>query len=1153
MHLLATDSVALDETAAAVDLGQSAADIVFLSFTDSDLAVLAAAWDKGREAGSFPDLRLASLAQLKHPYSVDLYVEKVICKARFVLVRLLGGMDYWRYGVDELAACARARGFHLAFVPGDSMGDARLDAASTLPPQDLLRLWGYFQEGGPDNMRACLESIAGMIGTAGAGQGSSRPFARSEAIQEGATRTPWIASPRSQGRNEADMAAPRQVPAFGQFAAGCRAAVSGAPQALIVFYRSVYLAADTAPILALSDGLAARGFGVTAAYVTSLKDPEAIAPLAGLLAILPPDVILNTTAFSARLDQGAGVLDGAGAPVFQVIQAGSSAQQWAGSQRGLGASDLAMNVVLPEIDGRIVAGAISFKAETGHRASLQFTRLAHAPDASRIAHVAQLAAAWALLRRTARENRRLALVLSDYPAKGGRTGYAVGLDTPQSVIAMAQRLAEEGYDAGAMPDAAGLMQLLGQGGGAAVLAVGDYAQLFGTLPDAFTAAVNAAWGAPADDAAVRDGKFHVSFVRAGKLIVAVQPDRGRLVSRKSDYHDGNLMPCHGYIAFYLWLREVERVHALVHCGTHGTLEWLPGKAVALSGDCAPQVVLGAMPVIYPFIVNNPGEAGQAKRRIAAVTIGHLTPPLTGAGAHGAAAEIESLLDEYAQAQTLDPRRARLLADGILARAEETGLMADSGIITGDPAATLGALDAWLCDIKEMRIGDGLHVFGQGLDSVRRATMAGFLAQASGADTRAVGAMLDACAGAEMRGLLAGLDGRFVEPGPAGAPAQGRLDVLPTGRNLFTIDPRAVPTRAAWDIGQRTAREVTVRHAQEHGEWPRAIVLDLWGSASMRTGGDDLAQAYALMGVRPRWDDGSNRVNGFDIMPLATLAHARVDVTLRISGLFRDVFPAQIALFDAAARAVAGLDEENADNPLAASVRAGGAPERIFGAAPGEYGIGLGRAILAGDWQSRDELGEIYLQATSHAYGAGEGAASEAFRARVKNADAFVHVQDMDGQDVLDSDAFHEHEGGFASAAALLGGNAAIYHADTTRAGRSSVRTLAQEVARVVRGRASNPRWLAGQMRHGHRGAAEIAETIDNLFAYAATSDAAPSRHFDAMFDATCGNEMVRAFLLASNREAAKAIARRFEDAIARGYWQSRRNSVAAILAEMGAE
>jgi cobaltochelatase CobN len=388
----------------------------------------------------------------------------------------------------------------------------------------------------------------------------------------------------------------------------------------------------------------------------------------------------------------------------------------------------------------------------------------------------------------------------------------------------------------------------------------------------------------------------------------------------------------------------------------------------------------------------------------------------------------------------------------------------------------------------------------------------------------------------------------VPPGPAGAPARGRLDVLPTGRNLYAIDPRSAPTRNAWEIGRRAAEEICRRYAQDHGEWPKRIVLDLWGSATMRTGGDDLAQAFALIGCRPTWDAASFRVNGFEVMPLAMLSRPRVDVTLRISGLFRDVFPSQIALFAAAVRAVAALEESGDDNPLAGLE----APARIFGAAPGAYGVGLGARIARGDWTERAELAEAYLKATSHAYD-GEGDAREAaaeFRSRVAGAEAFIHVQDLPGQDALDADAFAEHEGGFAAAAAEAGASPALYHLDSTAPAEPKIRSLAQEIARALRGRAANPRWLQGQMRHGHRGAAEIAQSLDNLYCFAALTDAVASAQFDLMFDATLGDDTVRAFLLAANPQAACHMASIFEDAARRGFWLSRRNSSARILASV---
>jgi cobaltochelatase CobN len=447
----------------------------------------------------------------------------------------------------------------------------------------------------------------------------------------------------------------------------------------------------------------------------------------------------------------------------------------------------------------------------------------------------------------------------------------------------------------------------------------------------------------------------------------------------------------------------------------------------------------------------------------------------------------------------------------------------------------------------MRIGDGLHVFGRSPDSAD-GFAAGLNLDALASDT--LSERVAASGAAESLGLLRALSGRFVPPGPAGAPARGRLDVLPTGRNLYAIDPRSAPTRNAWEIGRRAADEVLKRYAQDHGEWPKRIVLDLWGSATMRTGGDDLAQGFALIGCRPTWDTASTRVNGFEVMPLAMLGRPRVDVTLRISGLFRDVFPSQIALFAAAIRAVAALEESADDNPLA-GLR-GAHLARIFGAAPGAYGVGLGARIARGDWAERSELAEAYLAATSHAYD-GDGEAREAaaeFRSRVAGAEAFVHAQDLPGQDALDADAFAEHEGGFAAAAAEAGANPALYHLDSTAPGAPKIRSLAQEIARALRGRAANPRWISGQMRHGHRGAAEIAQSLDNLHCFAALTDAVGSAQFDLMFDATLGDDAVRAFLVSANHQAARHMANIFEEAARRGFWLSRRNSSARILASV---
>ena len=559
------------------------------------------------------------------------------------------------------------------------------------------------------------------------------------------------------------------------------------------------------------------------------------------------------------------------------------------------------------------------------------------------------------------------------------------------------------------------------------------------------------------------------------------PIAARSGDRKSGYHDTNCPPSHAYLALYAWLRETEKIDALIHLGTHGTLEWLPGKALALSATCWPEAVLGALPVIYPFIVNNPGEAVQAKRRLAAVTIGHLTPPLSAAGLHGPLAELEGLIEEYAAADGLDRRRLRLprrrdrrarleqRARGRLRAAERRAEPAGHRQARRPALRHQGAQHPRrpACLRPHARRGDG--------------------AGARAGDRQRGG--VRACGDRERAALVAALDGRRVAPGPAGAPSRGRADVLPTGRNLTSIDPRAIPTRTAAAIGARAADEVVRRYLQDHGEPPRALVIDLWASASLRTGGDDLAQALWYLGVQPTWDKASSRVTGIEILPLAVLDRPRIDVTLRISGLFRDIFETQIALFDMAVRRIAELDEPADDNPLAEARRRGADLARVFGGAPGSYGAQAADTALDGDWRTRDELGEVYLAAVTHAYGGAEPvrAAGEGFRDRVSEADALVHPQDDRERDLLDGDGVADFAGGFAAAAALLGNDPELYHLDTSRTDAPKARRLAEEIARIVRGRLTNPRWIAGMLAHGHRGVAEIAQGVDALYAFAATT------------------------------------------------------------------
>jgi cobaltochelatase CobN len=1086
MHLLVRTTATLDEDSPATDLGQSPAELVVLSFADADLGALAAAW---RSKPQSRTLRLASLARLRHPMSVDLYLDRVVAHARCVVIRLLGGLEYWRYGVEEVAALCRARGIALALLPGDGAGDPRLAEFSTVPHGVLARMDGCFRMGGPANMALLLRLAAASGGLA-----------------------------------EDDGAQPEAIPQHGVHALDL---VADRPLAAILFYRSHLLSADIAPIEALAIALRARGLAAGLIYAASLKAPASAAFVAATLRAWRPAVVLNATGFSARQDATGSPLDAPDVPVLQLVLAGAPIEAWRASPRGLSQTDLAMQVVLPELDGRLLTGAISFKAEAPPEPDVQYGRVLHAPDADGVALAADRAAGWARLAATPRADRQVAIVLSDYPGIGGQRGHAVGLDSFASLAAILDDLAEAGFAIGARPDMADLCN----GAPGPFLSLAAYKAAFAGLPEPVRAAVIAAWGEPEGDAALRDGWFTLSHAISGKAVIAIQPDRGGAADRRASYHDPDAPPRHAYLAFYLWLRDR---HAIIHLGTHGSLEWLPGKAVALGPNCLPRALIGGTPVIYPFIVNNPGEAAAAKRRLGAVTIGHLTPPPARAGLHGAAAALEILIDEYAAADGLDRRRGAHLRGDILAQAESLGLLRESGIGSDLPADdALARLDAYLCDVKDMQLRHGLHIYGRP-PAEPAAMLAALQAACPDLDPARLAARLDAAAAGERAALLAALDGRFVQPGPAGAPTRGRADVLPTGRNLTTIDPRAVPTRAAMALAEKAAEALLLRHRQDHGEYPATLMIDMWGSAAMRTGGEDLALAFWLMGATPLWDTGSGRVCGFEILPLALLDRPRVDVTLRVSGLFRDAFESQIALFDAVVRAIAARDEAPDWNPLAAAARglAGDALRRatmrIFGALAGCYGAGE-----AGGW----------LAASAGSYGKGLSGQADraALAARVAATDAFVHSQDHAETDLLDSPDYAAHEGGFAAAATALGASPALYHLDSSVPHAPRARTIAEELARVVRGRAANPRWIAGMMRHGYRGAAEIARGVHALHDFAATLPARFDAQFDLLFEATLGDPAVDAFLRDANPQARAAMAARFAAAQDSGCWHPRRN------------
>ncbi|MEM7771587.1 MAG: cobaltochelatase subunit CobN, partial [Cyanobacteria bacterium P01_A01_bin.37] len=1307
MHrIAATPGGWTSDTDGVVFIEQSSAPVVVLSAADTDIQILARAI--AQLPDDFPSVRVVNILQLQQQLSIDTYAEDVLRHARIIVVRLLGGRGYWPYGVEVIKQLAEDHHVALVFVPGDDRPAPDLISHSTVPLSTVNQVWRYFTEGGLENAMRVLMLLADVgMSTA------YHPLPPQSIPSVGLYRPAHWQLPQTGDR---PSPSPSRVG--------------------ILFYRAHYLAGNTAPIDALCDALLTRGIEPLPLYVSSLREPsvqsEVLAYLMSygqeLQAEQPIRVLLNTTSFAiARLNDETLNLDlwtQLDVPVIQVILSGGTFDQWESQWRGLSPRDMAMNVALPEVDGRIISRAVSFKTIQNRSDALETDVVVYEPVGDRIDLVADLATNWARLSETPVSERRIALILANYPNRDGRLANGVGLDTPASCIQILKALQAEDYTVGSLPDDGdALMQQLTQGitndpearDYRAVyqsLDASAYQQYFDSLPDSIQNAINQRWGKPLEKAEadrqqaeyphLPPSTFPIPGIQFGNIFVGIQPSRGYDVDPSLNYHAPDLEPTHEYLAFYYWVRQCFGAKAIAHIGKHGNLEWLPGKSIALSNRCYPEIAFGAMPHVYPFIVNDPGEGAQAKRRAQAVIIDHLTPPMTRAELYGPLQQLEHLIDEYYEAQSLDPTRTPLLRDRIQTLLQKEKLDLDLGLtpsrqesdmggqvseakhqeslnarhqvstpptplrLTAFPSIapplqstplsiddTITQVDGYLCELKEAQIRDGLHIFGQcpsgqqlrdlvvaiarhpgpgrvgltraiaqsweidcdpltvnpatpipfalspflplpPLDSTSSLTTsaptisspqpcrtfgdliehlehtAAHMVEAiiSGSDPQDLSAdftnahlskiqnptseiptvlelelhwiqttLLPALTQTdqEITNLLRSFDGRYVPSGASGAPTRGRADVLPTGRNFYSVDIRAIPTESAWDVGRKAAEVLIERYTQENGEFPKTLGLSVWGTSTMRTGGDDIAEALALLGVQPVWDGASRRVVDFEILPLSVLNRPRVDVTLRVSGFFRDGFTNLIDLFNRAVEAVAGLDESDEWNSLATQTRqdaeqwvqSGLSSEqaeersryRVFGSKPGAYGAGLQGLIDAQNWNSDEDLARAYINWSSYAYtGRGDGrSAPEAFEKRLQQMQIVLHNQDNREHDILDSDDYYQFQGGMVAAVRTLQRQQpTTYFGDHSIPENPRVRQLQEEIARVYRSRVVNPKWIAGAMRHGYKGAFEMAATVDYLFAYDATTRCVADHMYEGIANAYVLDDEVQQFVQQKN-------------------------------------
>ncbi len=1213
MHRLATIPGGWNPSAdGVIFVEQQPAPIIVITAADTDIQTLAAA--ATHLPTDFPQVRVVNLLQLQQQLTIDTYAEDVLAEAKVIVVRLIGGQSYWSYGLEVVKETAQQTGASLIVIPGDERPDPTLISHSTAALAVVNQVWQYFIEAGVENYQNLLKFVATQFLHHATNYQPPQPVPR-VGIYDNA--------------HSLDLSHP------------VRSGIG------IVFYRAHYLSGNTSAIDALCHALATRNLTPVPIFVSSLKEPDVQSELIrycrqGI------EVLLNTTSFSlASLKTDTPQVElweTLNVPVLQVILSGGTREVWEAGSQGLTPRDMAMNVALPEVDGRIITRAVSFKAVQAQNPALQTDVVVYEPERSRIDFVADLAARWVKLRQTPIAERKIALILANYPNRDGRLANGVGLDTPASCLDILKALQAAGYTVGALPETSDeLMQVLTSGvtndpdwGLRTVhqsVALDDYQIHFKNLPVAVQTGIQNRWGLPNET-----DEFPIAGMQLENIFIGIQPARGYDRDPTLNYHAPDLEPPHPYLAFYHWVNDKFGANAIVHVGKHGNLEWLPGKSVALSENCYPEAVFGATPHFYPFIVNDPGEGSQAKRRSQAVILDHLTPPMTRAELYGSLHQLEGLIDEYYEAQTLDPSRVGLIRDRLTKLIRQENLHKDLGIDTelSDDAIAkvLTTADGYLCELKEAQIRDGLHIFGQCPDARQLRDLVVAIARNPNAKslglTRAIakdwqldfdpltanlGDVVEATQHPKLRtcriigdaveiieehaaelveaiiqgnevtnigehtqqeltwvrdrllsalrqtdqeliNLLRGLDGQYIPSGASGAPTRGRPEVLPTGRNFYSVDIRAIPTETAWDIGRKAAEVLVERYTQEHGEYPRTLGLSVWGTSTMRTGGDDLAEALALLGVQPVWDGVSRRVIDFEILPLSILGRPRVDVTLRISGFFRDAFPNLIDLFDSAVNAVAKLNEPAEQNPLAAQVKQetvqweslGLMPEqaetrscyRIFGSKPSAYGAGLQGLIESQNWESDADLARAYINWSAYAYtrNAEGKSAPEAFTQRLDTMQIVLQNQDNREHDLLDSDDYYQFQGGLTAAVRSVSETSPeIYFGDNSRTAQPKVRKLSEEIARVYRSRVVNPKWIAGAMRHGYKGAFEMAATLDYLFAYDATTHCVEDFMYEGVAEAYLFDPDVQSFIQRSNPWALRDMAERLLEANQRGLWQ----------------
>ena len=1233
--------------------------IVFLTTSDTDILTL----DRVRSelpSGFGDTLAINPFVLVQDEDAIRNFIDQDLANAVIILTRLLGGDNAMGERFSELEAACRDRGIPLVACSGEPVRDAVFERRSTTPAIVAQTAFEYLNHGGVANLGNLLRFLSDETQGTDYGYGPPVPLPLDGAYRPGGTDAVPLVEYRKLYCDPVR------------------------PTVALLFYRAHWVSQNVEFVDAMVEALERRGCNALPVFCSSLREDDGavfskyLMDSEGRAAV---DVVVCTQSFAMSQNRGphvanssdenwdVAVLERLDVPILQAIVTTEPQAIWEERDIGLSPLDIAMNVALPELDGRIITVPVSFKESVSQNGAGSGVVRRYVPNIERTESVAALAARYAKLRGTPPAERRIAIVLSNYPTKASRLGNAVGLDTPASAINLLHTMRDAGYSVEDIPsDGDELMRRLidkctydadfltpeQMRNAEGRVSAAEYAAQFAGIPADVQDSVNSDWGEPPGSVYVDDGHLFMAGLRLGNVFVGIQPPRGFGENPIAIYHSPELMPTHHYIAFYRWLRDGFGADAVVHLGKHGTLEWTPGKGVGLSASCLPEVCLPDLPHFYPFIINNPGEGTQAKRRSHAVIIDHLVPAMTTADSYGDITRCEQLMDEYARAQGMDPQKLPMLRQQIWEVVQKAKLNEDLGVdeIPDDFDDFILHIDGYICELKDAQIRDGLHTLGEapqgemliglllaltrlnngdvpgmrhaigdaiGLNyeellkdrgaPVNSSAMPKALVGANGgspirsagdvverleamsremyeslaesgfdgsAAQRIVSDRLDDSGAVpdvlryvsetvhpalerttdEIDALLRGFDGRFISPGPAGAPTRGMAGVLPTGRNFYSMDPRSIPSETSWQIGRQLADSLIERYLDDEGQYPESVGISVWGTSAMRTHGDDIAQILALIGVRPTWQEESRRVSGLEVIPIEELGRPRIDVTVRISGFFRDAFHNLILMMDDAFHRVARLDEpedrnfvkKHYDSEVGDKLSSGFTHEkaeseslfRIFGSKPGSYGAGILQAIDDGSWQSDEDLANVYTAWGSYAYGRqhhGVSAVRE-FQRRFADIDVATKNQDNREHDIFDSDDYMQFHGGMiATVRVLSGDNPRQFFGDSSDPSLLRTRDLKEEARRVFRSRVVNPKWMDSMKRHGYKGAFELAATVDYMFGYDATAEIIDDWMYQEVTEKYALDPEMQRFFEQSNPWALRAIAERLMEAADRQMWE----------------